>query len=168
MIDDNFLYSKIGMSLISAQRIEYITNQLVSHLREFDNNIYGISGEEFLSASQNANLARATLGSIFKLLKLNPTFVIEEELNDYLAKRNILVHGFWKRYLQTKSIEQIERALEFCNNFGQQSVKLESFFKGFIFFLALRHVKDRTNVGEELKKWDNDFDYFINAIVEKQ
>ena len=105
MVDKNFVFSRIGMALVSAQRVEFITNQLVSHLSEFDSDIYGITGEEFLAATQKANLARATLGKIFTLLKLNSTLVIEDELDEYLAKRNMLVHGFWRKYLNCISVE---------------------------------------------------------------
>lgn len=156
------------MALISAQRVEFITNQLVTHLHEFDKDIYGITGEEFLAATQKANLARATLGKIFKLLKLNSNLVIEEELNEYLEKRNMLVHGFWKNYLNSISVEQAKRAVDFCYDFGKQSEKLESFFKGFMYFLSLRHVEDRTKVFDSFKKWDKDYDYFITTLNDKR
>lgn len=168
MIDKDFVFSRIGMALISTQRVEYITNQLVTHLNEFDKDIYGITGKEFLATTQKANLARATLGNIFKLLKLNSTLVIEEELNEYLKKRNTLVHSFWRNYLDGISEEQTKRAVDFCYDFGRQSEKIESFFKGFIFFLALRHVEDRTKVPGDLKDWDKDFDYFINTLHERR
>lgn len=167
-IDKDFVYSRIGMALVSAQRLEFITNQLVAHLREFDENIYGITGEQFLANSNKANLSRITLGNIFRLLKLNPKFIIEKELDGYLAKRNILVHGFWQNYLDTYSSEQTKKAIEFCYDFGKHSDKLESFFKGFMFFLALRHVKDRTQINEEMKKWDKDFDNFMSILNSKK
>jgi hypothetical protein len=168
MIDKDFVFSRIGMALVSAQRVEFIANELVSHLREFDKKVYGITGAEFLDASQKANLARITLGNIFKLLKLNSNLVIKEELDEYLSKRNMLVHGFWKNYLDTYSIGQAKKAVDFCYDFGRQSDRIESFFKGFIFYLALRHIEDRTKVDEELKKWEKDFDYFTSALIEKR
>jgi hypothetical protein len=168
MIDKDFVFSRIGMALVSAQRVEFITSQLVSHLSEFDKDIYGITGEEFLAATQKANLARATLGKIFTLLKLNSNLVIEEELDEYLTKRNMLVHGFWRNYLDSVSVEQARGAVDFCYDFGRHSERLERFFKGFIFFLALRHIKDRTKADEELKQWDNDFDYFILTLQDRR
>ena len=164
MVDKYFVFSRIGMALVSAQRVEFITNQLVTHLSEFDKDIYGITGEEFLAATKRANLARASLGKIFTLLKLNSTLVIEDELDEYLTKRNMLVHGFWRNYLNSISVEQAKRAVDFCYDFGRHSERLESFFKGFMFFIALRHVEDRTKVDDELKKWDKDFDYFITTL----
>lgn len=168
MVDKDFVYSRIGMALVSAQRVEFITGQLVIHLSEFDKDIYGITGEEFLAATQKANLARATLGKIFTLLKLNPTLVIEEELDEYLTKRNILVHDFWKNYLDSISVEQAKRAVDFCYDFGKHSERLESFFKGFMSFIALRHVENRTKIDVELKKWDDDFKYFITTLHDRR
>ncbi|MBV4359107.1 hypothetical protein [Pinibacter aurantiacus] len=168
MINENFVYARIGMALISAQRVEYIANQLVDILREFDVDIFGITGQEFLTTSKKANLARATLGTVFNLLKLNHKLIIKEELDDYVGKRNILAHNFWKNHLHTKSVEQAQSAVDFCQDFGIHSQKLESFFKGFVFFLALRYVKDRTQIDNELKKWEGDFDYFMERLQEKR
>lgn len=167
-MDKDFVYSKIGMALVSAQRVEFITNQLVAHLREFDKDLYSITGAEFLAATQKANFARATLGKIFTLLKLNSNLVVIDELDEYLAKRNMLVHSFWKSYMDAISVEQIKRAIDFCYDFGRHSEQLESFFKGFIFFLVLRHVDDRTKVNNELKEWDKDFDYFVTSLNDRR
>jgi hypothetical protein len=164
MIDKDFVFSRIGMALVSTQRVEYVAAQLISHLKEFDEDVYGITGPQFLAKSKKANLARATLGKVFTLLKLAPKLVIEEELNEYVSKRNLLVHGFWQNYLDSYSVDQAKRAVDFCYDFGRQSEKLESFFKGFIFFLGLRHVENIDKIDEELKSWKNDFDYFMLAL----
>jgi hypothetical protein len=168
MIDKDLVYTRMGMALVSAQQVEFITNQLIAPLREFDKDIYGITGEEFLAASPKANIARANLGNIFKLLKLDSNLAIEEELNEYLSNRNLLVHNFWKHFLDSTSLPQMRRAIDFCYDFGKQSERLESFFKGFLFFLALRHVEDRTTIDDELKKLEKDFDYFIAALPERR
>lgn len=167
IIDEKYVYSRIGMALVSAQRIEFITGQLVLFLAEFDKNIYGLSGKEFWEQSSKAQKARMTLGHIFKLLKLNPKLVIEDELNEYLRKRNILVHEFLMKYLYEKSAKQAHEALEFCNDFGKQSILLERFFRGFLFFLALRHVKDRSELSDTFQTCSDDFDYFITRLVER-
>jgi len=167
-IDEKLVYSKIGMALISAQRVEFITKQLVLHLVEFDKNVYGLTSEDFLDASKRKSNPKMTLGNIFRLLELNPKLVIEDELDDYLKKRNMLVHGFLENYLNKKSVECAKRTIEFCNDFGRQSVRIESFFKGFIFLLMLRHVKDRTNVDISVRDWNKDFDYFMTSLQEKR
>ena len=168
MIDKDFVFSRIGMALVSAQRVEYFATILTSHLKEFDESVYGITGPEFLAKSKKANLARATLGNVFTLLKLTPKLVLEEELNGYLAKRNLLVHGFWENYLDSYSADQAKRAVDFCYDFGRQSEKFESFFKGFIFFLGLRHVESIDKIDDELKSWKSDFDYFMLALQNKR
>jgi hypothetical protein len=165
MINAAFVYSRIGMAIISAQRVEYITGELLSHLTEFDETLYCITTAEFLYDSKRSLNARKTLGQIFKLLKLNPKIVIQSELDDYLKKRNQLVHGFWKNYLNSKSQQQAKKAVKFCDEFGELSTNIESFFKGFIYFLGLRHVQNRSQMGVELKKWEKDFEYFIGTLI---
>lgn len=163
----NFTYSKIGMALVSAQRVEYLTGQLVKLLSEFDQSLYKLTGEEFLAMSKKAKNARLTLGGIFKLLKLNPQFVIEDELNEYLQKRNILVHKFWRDYLKSTSEVDIKSAIDFCYDFGRLSNKVESFFKGFIYFLSLRHVNNRDELNGTIQMWSDDFDYFMARLTSK-
>lgn len=162
-----FVYSRIGMALISAQRVEFIAGSIVEQLTEFGE-IYDILTPDFLSNSIKSKKNRKMLGQIFELLKLNPQFVIEYELNEYLKRRNLLVHGFWKSYLNAESEEQSNAAINFCNEFGRFSNQVESFFKGFLYFLSLRHVKDREYLDDEIKLWYNDFEYFKKALQKKQ
>jgi len=167
MINEDFVYSKIGMALISAQRVEVLTGQLLEILVEFDKEVYGITTSEFFEKSTKSKTAYKTLGAIFTLLKLNPKLVIEDELNDYLKKRNLFVHSFWATYLISKSEEKSKEAIDFCYDFGRHSDKIESFFKGFLYFLALRHVKSQDELDLEVKQWSADFEYFIDSLQQK-
>lgn len=168
MANNDFLFSRIGMALVSAQRVEYVTGQLLELLIEFDRDVYGITSAEFLNSPQKQKAkARKTLGDIFRLFKLNPKLVLEDQLDNYLEKRNILAHEFFKRYLTPVSLEKEKEAIEFLYDFGQLSTKLESFFKGFIYFLALRHVPDRSQMDIGIKEFEKDFEYFMNALDQK-
>ncbi len=93
---------------------------------------------------------------------MNPKLVIEAELDAYLTKRNILAHGFWQTFLKKEA--NGKEAVDFCYDFGRHFERIESFFKGFIYFLALRFVKDRDHLDSEFKKWSDDFDYFIASL----
>lgn len=161
MTMEDFVYSRIEMALISAQRVEFLTGQLLEYLVEFDKEIYGITTLEFLEKSAKSKTAYKTLGAIFNLLKLNPKLVIEDELNNYLKKRNLFVHSFWTTYLTSKSDEKTKEAVDFCYDFGRHSDNISSFFQGFLYFLALRHVKNRDELEPSIKQWSADFDYFI-------
>jgi len=162
MIDESYVYTRIGMALVSAQRVEFIAGQLLDHLKEFDEEVYGITPAEFLDRTRAFKRKHKTLGDIFTLLKLNPKLVIEDELDKYKDLRNTLAHNFWKEYLNTKTEHQTKRAIDFCNEFREFSTQMESFFKGFTYFLALRHVKDRDHLDLNFKKWDSDFEYFMS------
>jgi hypothetical protein len=167
MINEDFVYSRIGMALISTQRVEFITGKLLENLIEFDPQIYRITTSEFLERSAKSANAIKTLGSIFKLLKLNPKLVIEEELDNYLKKRNMFVHNFWETYLNTKSEEQAKKAVEFCYDFGRHSDRITSFFKGFLYFLATRFVKEQDLIKDEIREWKSDYNYFLVSLDER-
>lgn len=156
------------MALVSAQRVEFLTGKILEYLIEFNDDYKVVTSTEFLDNSEKAKRARKTLGQIFHLLKLNPDWVIEDELNDYLKRRNLLVHEFWQTHLNVKSEQKSREAMAFCNEFGKMSGKVASFFKGFLYFLALRYVKDRDHLDAEMKKYDNDFDYFTLALKSKK
>lgn len=164
MSKSDFVYSRIGMAQISAQRVEYITGQLLDYLVEFDSLFYGITTSEFLQQSAKSKKAFKTLGEIFKLLKLNPKLVIEDELNSYLEKRNLFVHSFWLTYLTKKTIQKEKDAVDFCYDFGKQSDRISSFFKGFFYFLALRHVKTIDELEPTVKENRKDFEYFMSSM----
>lgn len=166
MSKNDLVYSKIGMALISAQRVEFITGKLVGYLTEFNQSFATITTEEFLAQTAKSKNGKRTLGTIFNLLKLNPKLVIEKELDTYLKKRNILAHNFWQTFLQKDSDDK--ETIAFCYDFGRHSERIESFFKGFIYFLSLKLVKDANYLDAEIKKWNDDFDYFIISLKEKQ
>jgi hypothetical protein len=162
------VYSRIGMALISAQRIENLTRNLIGFLKEFDQDVYGITTDEFLSKSPTSQkLRKQTLGQVFSYLKLNPKLVVSEVLDEYLINRNELVHNFFNNYLHSKSDDQIAKALNFCNSFGKFSNQLETFFRGFIYFLAQKHFLNKESLNEEWIGWEKDFDYFMKALDEK-
>ena len=176
MIDNNimtklrndYVFSRIGMALISSQRVEFITGQLLEVLEIFDGGGFQITTSEFLDRTAKSKKTIKTLGTIFNLLKLNPKFVIEEELNDYLKKRNLLVHNFWFTHMQIQTDKQAKVIVDFCYDFGRHSERIESFFKGFVYFLSLRYVKDRDHLEPGMKEWSDDFEYFMRSLDKKR
>lgn len=168
MNKEEFVYSRIGMALISAQRVEFITKTLLEHLIQFDKKIYNITSEEFLVQSTKSKKAIKTLGSIFKLLKLNTELIIEEELDDYLKKRNLFVHCFWEKYLNTKSDDQMQKAIDFCNDFGNHSDKISTFFQGFTYHLIKINVDKYGLVDHSSELWKNDYENFVNSLKKKR
>lgn len=166
MTPEVYIYSRIGVALISAQRVEFIAGELLQHLTEFDKELYSITSAEFLSNSGKSKSSRKTLGAIFKLLNLTPTVSIEEELNQYIQMRNHLVHHFWKEHLLGKpNDEQINKTAAFLQEFGNRSEELEQYFKGFVYFLALRHVIDVSELQPPLREWKNEFKVFLRKSV---
>ncbi|NUY82741.1 hypothetical protein HUK80_17695 [Flavobacterium sp. MAH-1] len=165
VFDPNVVFSKMGRCLVAAQRIEFVTGEILKFLIEFDKDLFGLTSAEFLQLASHSNNSKMTLGSIFRLLKLNPSLVIEEELNEYLKRRNILVHNFFTDYLHTRSISQSKKAEKFCDEFLNKSRKMESFFQGFLDFLMLPPIpEDEEPYVEESLMTDN-FYYFISHFT---
>ena len=165
MTKEDFVYSRIGMALISAQRVEFVTGKLLENLVDFNDAYSMLTTNEFLEKAAKSKSGKRTLGTIFTLLKLNPKLIIEDELDSYLKKRNLLVHNFWNNILDSKS--DGKDAVEFCYDFGKHSEKIESFFKGFIYLLSLRIANKIDNLNSEIKKWDKDFEYFMISLQKK-
>lgn len=169
MKDQNYnsdlVFSKMGRALLAAQRIEFLAGEILKFLAEFDEELYHLTSDEFLKLSGKTIKIKMTLGHIFKLLKLNPGLVIEEELNSYLEKRNVLIHDFFSVYLHTRSRTQATKAENFCNDFLEHSSRMESFFKGFLNFLALPKFSedDEPYIDESLM--GKDFEYFISHFT---
>lgn len=169
-ICDSQVFQRIGMALVSAQRVEFITRELVNNLIEFDKSLYELTSDEFLGTTSKSQLLRKqTLGQVFRLLKLNPTLVIEDELNSYLATRNLFVHGFWESYLKPYSNEQKQNAIGFCNEFGKSSMRLERFFKGLL-FLLMSKCAEITNLPLTTKRLElkSDYEYFLKSLGDNQ
>jgi len=158
-IDYNYAYARIGMALISAQRVEYVVSKIVDYLRNFDD-FHELTTEKFLTNSIKINIERATLGQVFILLKLNPDIVIEKEFDKYKNDRNILVHSFWIKYLHTKSDKQVIEAVSFCNTFGKFSNKVERFFSGLLYKIS----EDLGGVDSTMELRKLDYEYFLESL----
>lgn len=161
---EDLVYSKIGAALVSAQRVEFLAGQILELLEEYGE-VYGIMTEDFTSNSEHSKkLRKKTLGQIFKFLKLNPKLVIADELDEYSRLRNILAHKFFRTHLDTKSDEQMWRAIQFCYAFGRFSNRMEKFFKGFLCFLTLRHIEDINHLPDDMQHLKEPFEYFLESL----
>jgi len=161
---EDVVYSKIGAALVSAQRVESIAGKLLEFL-EHHGHGYSLMTEDFISISEKSkNERKKTLGRIFSLLKLNPKLIISDELDEYARLRNILVHKFYQTHLQTKSNEQMWKVMEFCYAFGRFSNRIEKFFEGFLYFLAIQDLDDLNLLPQKIQDKKSSFDYFIKSL----
>jgi len=165
---EDTVYSKIGMALISAQKVEFIAGLILGFLEEHGE-VYDIMTEDFISHSEKSKKVRKkTLGHIFRLLKLNPKLIIADELDEYARLRNILVHKFLQTHLNPKSDEQMWRTVQFCYAFGRFSNRMEKFFKGFLYSLSLEYVKDVGYIMRDTKEKRDHYKYFIESLNHKK
>ena len=174
-IHEMVVYSKIGMALVSIQRVEAVAKSVLEVLILGNEKKYGLKPITFDGELYEIDkLSKYTLGNTFRLLKFNPELIIEDELDKYRDFRNSFVHSFWQDFLDTKSEDQKKMAIDVCYELGLLSNKMESFFKGFLYFLALRIAKDDPELGSAVLKELNstkgmksDFDFFVKALKKK-
>jgi len=161
---EDVVYSKIGAALVSAQRVETIAGKILEFLENHGEN-FDIMTEDFISSSEKSKkIRKKTLGQIFNFLKLNPKLVLSDELDEYTRLRNILAHKFYGTFLMTKSDEQMWRAISFCYSFGRYSNRVEKFFDGFLYFIALRYVSGVDELPVEFKTKKESFEYFMSSL----
>ena len=150
------------MALVSVQRVEKVCKNLITCLILVDKEINAMSSKKFVEKSPNLDkLAKYTLGNLFRLLNLNQNIGLEKEFGQYLKMRNLFIHNFNSEYLNEYSEEQKKRAIDFCFEIGKYSVKMESYFKGLTYLLALTYIKDKSKMDPVFKKWESDYDLYI-------
>jgi hypothetical protein len=69
--------------------------------------------------------------------------------------------------MKTKSNVQTKALVDFCNDFGLHSERMERFFKGMVYFLSLRHFTDASQLPPSLSDWDEEFKYFLKCLQGK-
>jgi hypothetical protein len=162
----DYVHSRLGMAIVSAQRVEFVTKLMLEFLSDFDKSVFGITTKEFLEHSEKAKSIRnQTLGMAFKKLKLNPQLVPVIDIDKYLEMRNFLVHRFWIDYLEKKDSQRIKEGVDFCYEFGRLSMKVESYFRGFFYFLNLKlstKLNKAIDSGSDYMK--PDYLYFQNVL----
>lgn len=150
------------MALVSVQRVENICKSLITTLILVDKEINALSSKEFIEKSPNLDkLAKYTLGNLFRLLNLNQNIGLEKEFAEYLKMRNLFIHTFYSEYLNEYSVEQKKRAIDFCYDIGKYSTKMESYFKGLTYLLALTYINDKSKMDPIIKQWESDYDIYI-------
>jgi len=150
------------MALVSVQRVEKVCKNLITCLILVDEEINAVSSKEFVKKSPNLDkLAKYTLGNLFRLLNLNQNIGLENEFAEYLKMRNLFIHNFNSEYLNEYSEEQKKKAIDFCYEIGKYSEKMESYFKGLTYLLALTYIKDKSKIDPIFKKWETDYNLYI-------
>ena len=166
-------YYWIGNALISGQRVEFLTHGIISHFKDLnqDKEFKNLTPRMFLDNTNEAQKTRKqTLGQIFRILKQNDSLAIVESLNDYLLKRNLLVHGLWREYFRDNyKSDEHSNGIQFCKDFIDKSAKMENFYKGLLYAMV-KHVSSisQVEIPQSLGKFENKYSYFINCLNHKK
>lgn len=162
-------YSLIGLALISCQRVEFLTLGIVSHFNSIksDKRFKKLSPEAFLDdTSEGRKVRKQTLGQVFRILKQENKVAISDKLDDYLECRNILVHELWRKYLKDRNSNNAYPDLaQFCKTFIEKSSKVEKFYKGFLYIMALSiSLKGNVEIPPYIIEFKNHYYYFLECL----
>ncbi len=142
-------YMLLGACLEETQKIEYELYGIAAHISKGlqDKPLFkSLTPEDFLRgdlSSQKATLGQLknALGDILKIKS--------SELDDFVSKRNILVHNFW-RYGNCKVPDdyKIENPKEFLLEFFKESQKWNRICQGCLNFLIGEVAKNQNRLNE--------------------
>lgn len=162
-------YTWIGAALLATQRVEFLTHGIVSHFKDIqsEKKFNKLTPKIFLNdTKENRKIRKQTLGQIFQVLKYESRLSITENLNDFLEKRNILVHELWRQYYKVNTDRSMEKEIiEFCKILIADSSKMERFYKGFLYAMAKNIAeKNMLEIPEEIRKMESEHIYFIESL----
>jgi len=162
-------YRLIGLALISCQRVEFLTLGVVSHFNNIraDEQFKKLTPKAFLDdTSDGRKVRKQTLGQVFRILKQDEKLAISDKLDDYLECRNILVHELWRKYLKDENSNNTYPELEqFCKTFIDKSSKVEKFYKGLVYIMALSiSLKSNVEVPSNIKEFKNHYYYLLECL----
>jgi len=161
------LLTHIGLCVIQSQSVEFLLRGIVMSFRKQINNKF-ISelkpSDIYESTKSGEKLRKLTLGTLKNLIKdaeiLNP-----DRLEKYVVERNYIVHSFWENEIATDiSNESVQQSLIRCQNFIDESEKLESSLKGAVYILAkiMKEIDSKLNIDsfEKFASFEKDFDKY--------
>ncbi|HRG18592.1 MAG TPA: hypothetical protein PLP39_05850 [Flavobacterium lutivivi] len=169
----SFLYETCGITLLSIQKTEFILQGIVSHfnqdLLERNKNFKNLTPRAFLDNDDDSKKKRKqTLGTILRFLTDSTDLFEYEELSEYIGKRNLFIHSFWRDFLsngRSSKQEEIYNTLSFTIELLKLDIKWQHIFQGMLFefakTIAENHNRDLTAF-DNLKTYQNDFLEYIH------
>jgi hypothetical protein len=163
-------YAWIGGALLATQRVEFLTHGIISHYKTIkeEKEFKNLTPRVFLDDTpENRKLRKQTLGQIFRILKKTPNLSIECELEEYLEKRNILIHELWRKYFKNNSEDlNLASVNEFCVDFIDRSSKIEKYYKGLMYAIA-KHIAEinKLEIPDKIKELKINYKYFIDCLI---
>lgn len=149
----------LGATVIQIQKVEYSMLGSITTLNEellkSDKKFKNLNPTRFFSTNpDDVKYRKQTLGTIISFLKNHVNFLNPDKLDDYLTRRNDLIHNLWRQYLshgrEKNRINKIQ-AFRFIISVYKDSLKWSCIFKGFLFEIA-RHIHEANNLNEPLSE----------------
>lgn len=161
----------LGATVIQIQKVEYSMLGSITTLNEVllkgDKNFTSLNPTRFFSNNpDDVKYRKQTLGTIISFLKTHVKFFNPTKLDEYLARRNDLIHNLWRKYLShgrdKNRLDKIQ-AFRFVISVYKDSLKWSCIFKGFLYEIAM-HIQKINKLNEplsekisSLQKYQKDF-----------
>ncbi len=134
---DEETFLLLGLSLFASQRFEFGLYGIASHLSHLpeakkDRRFANLTPDVFLSSDpKDKERRKATLGQICELFG-DPLLLSSEELESFIAKRNLIAHDFWRAVRPIRGHVEISNPNEFLRDFIRSAQKQISALLGLL------------------------------------
>ncbi|MEN6629558.1 MAG: hypothetical protein ABFC42_07930 [Sulfuricella sp.] len=151
MNEESFLL--LGLALYTAQKFEYGLYGIASHLSHLpvakkDRRFTNLTPEIFLSSDPEHKACRkATLGQICELFG-DSLLISGEELESFVASRNLIVHDFWREVNPLKDSIGIQNPDEYLREFIEKGLQLTKVLHGLLSHMIEAAAKSQGRLDE--------------------
>jgi hypothetical protein len=148
---DEETFLLLGLSLYAAQKFEFGLYGIASHMSHLpeakkDRRFSNLTPEIFLSSDpKDKKRRKATLGQIYELFG-DRLLLSSDELESFIANRNLIVHDFWRGVHSLRGQVEIQNPNEFLREFIRSAEKQTSVIQGLLSYLreAAANKQDRS------------------------
>jgi hypothetical protein len=150
---DEETFMLLGLALYCAQKFEFGLYGIASHMSHLpeaknDKRFANLTPEDLLSADPKRKTSRkATLGQVSALFG-ERLLLSGEELEQFVADRNLIVHDFWREVRSMRGIVGIPNPNDFLRRFIANGERLNAALKGLLSHLMEAAAKNECRSGE--------------------
>lgn len=146
-------YALLGIAMVSTQKLEFALYGIAVHLTHLpgvasDSRFRALTPADFLSPlPEKRAIRKATLGQIAR--KLGPHLLFPaDELEDYVARRNLIAHDFWREVASIKGSGMMANHRMYLVRFIKDTDRWLSAVRGVLSIMHEAAAKNEKREGE--------------------
>ncbi|MGJ4754759.1 hypothetical protein [Leptospira kmetyi] len=167
-MNDEIECTLLGLALLMAQKVEFALYGIVAHISNRDKKFKNLTPETFLRGDLSD--LKATLGQL-KNYAGDKLLLSNNELQDFVDKRNLLVHNYWRlTKANIKNGETLPNPEQFLSNFIDECQRWMNILNGYIKILMQRiaEVENRTNEINFGEKEQQEMEVYIDHVYKNR